>query len=100
MAQALLWPLRHRNTLSPSGGRFCAEASALFVSSRSRAARLLEPTLSLPVRLLSCEGKLRKQQHGSVAQLAEQGIHKPRVTGSSPVAAISSPRPSRRSKGD
>ena len=25
---------------------------------------------------------------GSVAQLAEQGIHKPRVTGSSPVAAI------------
>src|SRR5204862_4135068 len=27
-------------------------------------------------------------QNGSVAQLAEQGIHKPRVTGSSPVAAI------------
>lgn len=27
--------------------------------------------------------------YGSVAQLAEQGIHKPRVTGSSPVAAIS-----------
>jgi hypothetical protein len=32
--------------------------------------------------------KISKEQFGSVAQLAEQGIHKPRVTGSSPVAAI------------
>src|ERR1700722_15746974 len=31
-------------------------------------------------------GHLRR--YGSVAQLAEQGIYKPRVTGSSPVAAI------------
>ena len=27
------------------------------------------------------------RHHGSVAQLVEQGIHKPRVTGSNPVAA-------------
>src|SRR5687768_4415666 len=33
---------------------------------------------------------------GSVAQLAEQGIHKPRVAGSSPAAAISSFRGRRR----
>ena len=33
-------------------------------------------------------------QSGSVAQLAEQGIHKPRVTGSSPVAAIEIREPS------
>src|SRR5438477_12609089 len=31
---------------------------------------------------------LLDRSDGSVAQLAEQGIHKPRVTGSSPVAAI------------
>ena len=45
----------------------------------------VEPPLSGVVRWLSSIA------NGSVAQLAEQGIHKPRVTGSSPVAAISLP---------
>ena len=49
----------------------------------------VEPTLSTVVGLLHSAGP----SHGSVAQLAEQGIHKPRVTGSSPVAATHVPRP-------
>ena len=44
----------------------------------------MQSLTSPPLRLKSPEDNF-----GSVAQLAEQGIHKPRVTGSSPVAATS-----------
>jgi hypothetical protein len=85
------WRRRHatdrltpKHTL-PLGGRLCAETPAVFLSARMNRVPHrpgVEPTLSTVVGLVS------STVDGSVAQLAEQGIHKPRVTGSSPVAAI------------
>ena len=52
-----------------------------------------------PLTRPSTRLKSRRTTLGSVAQLAEQGIHKPRVTGSSPVAAIKPLPPFRRKEG-
>ena len=82
----------HTTHTLPLGGRLCAETPAVFLFPPAPTpARLpaVEPTLSTVVGLLHSRLSRASEiaTHGSVAQLAEQGIHKPRVTGSSPVAA-------------
>ena len=80
-------PLTHHDDTHspPRRASLRGDARCLFIWTlrQAPASPPVEPTLSTVVGLVHSISPT----HGSVAQLAEQGIHKPRVTGSSPVAA-------------